>query len=413
MSESTFEPARLLRALVVGLAAFSPRAQEPILLTTTAGERLQVRLVRLAGQGAAAQLVVRTAKGERSLPLSTVLGLHGRAPRPSGSAVVRLVGGDELRGAIEGGDAAGETFVLRSPTLGPLTVRIDRMRRIEFVDRIGAGARAEMRVPEDADAEEALFRKAERGFDTILGAIHRFEERGVLFEWTEGEEPRLYPYDTLAGIALAGGEGPPAPMPLRLVTRSGDVLGVELRAAGPRGLRLRAEGGVELRLDLADVSALTWMVPGRWFLSDLQPVRVEERGSHLTEGAVPLYRHRADRSVTGGFLAVEGRAFGKGLGTHSRCVLTYRVPDGAHRFWTMVGLDDEVLQLPVRAAATVSVRYDGKVVFGPKTVQSGGPLLDPGVLRVEPGKLLTLEVDFGPGWFLGDRVDWPMAVFLR
>lgn len=402
-----------LRALGVGVLALSGPAQDRVLVTTTAGERLEARPVRSSGRGEDARLVVRTAQGERSLLISGLLGLHGRAPRPVGEAVVRLVGGDELRGAVEGGDAAGETFVLRSPTLGPITVRIDRIQRIEFVDRIGGGVREEMRVPEDADAQEALFRKADRGFDTILGAIHRFEKRGVLFEWTEGEEPRLFPYETLAGIALAGGEGPPTPMPVRLLTRSGDVLGVELLGVGPEGFRLRAEGGVELRLDPADVAALTWEGPDRWFLSDLEPVRVEERGSHLAEGAVPLYRHRADRSVTGGFLTVGGRAFGKGLGTHSRCVLTYRVPAGARRFWTLVGLDDEVLRLPVRAVATVSIHYDGKVVFGPASVQSGGPLLDPGPLRVEPGKLLTLEVDFGPGWFLGDRVDWPMAVFLR
>ena len=33
-------------------------------------------------------------------------------------------------------------------------------------------------------------------------------------------------------------------------------------------------------------------------------------------------------------------------------------------------------------------------------------------LDVEPGTTLTLEADFGEGWFLGDRIDWLTPVFL-
>ena len=94
-------------------------------------------------------------------------------------------------------------------------------------------------------------------------------------------------------------------------------------------------------------------------------------------------------------------------------MLTYRVPDGFEKFHARVGIDDRVLETGVRGHAEVSVRQGEKVIWGPAVVRSAEPAQNLGVLKVEPGQLLTLVVDFGDGWFLGDRVNWLTPVFLR
>jgi hypothetical protein len=119
------------------------------------------------------------------------------------------------------------------------------------------------------------------------------------------------------------------------------------------------------------------------------------------------------RSLADGFLVVQGFTYGKGLGVHSKSVLTYRVPPGMSRFYARVAVDDEVKSLGVTGDADVVVRLGDQELFSAKGLRRGEAPRSLGVLRVAPGSLLTLEVDFGKGLFLGDRVDWLSAVFLK
>src|SRR5690606_31449150 len=123
------------------------------------------------------------------------------------------------------------------------------------------------------------------------------------------------------------------------------------------------------RIELPQVrlAALTVLTGDHRFLSDDEPVRVDEGASDDELGAVPLYPWRADRTATGGqlaggrgpadgFLVVAGRTYGKGLGVHAPSVLTFRVPPGMTRFHTYAGIDDEVESLRVTGDADVSIR---------------------------------------------------------
>lgn len=47
-----------------------------------------------------------------------------------------------------------------------------------------------------------------------------------------------------------------------------------------------------------------------------------------------------DKSINGGPLRVGGKKYENGLGTHSTCVLTYEIPEGAIRFTSLAGLDN-------------------------------------------------------------------------
>ncbi|MEM7202521.1 MAG: NPCBM/NEW2 domain-containing protein [Planctomycetota bacterium] len=391
----------------------APRSQQ-VRVTLTDGALVHGVLRGLVGEAREAGLELDLGEaGTRRLPLARVLAVHGAPPEPAGDVLAHLVGGDEIRGALAGGDAAGESFTLQSRSLGTVIVPVDRLQTLLFPARAAGRGPAEFALPEGSEADEALFRPTARGFDVVVGAIHRFTPSGVLFEGSVGAEPRQFPYRDLGAVALRDGLPREAAADVHLVTRSGDALRLALRGLDGGMLRGVAEAERELEVPLSEIAALTLQRADRVYLSDLEPERVEEAGHAFGDDALPLYRYAEDRAATGGFLVAGGMPFGKGLGVHSRCSLTYRVPEGCDRFLAWVAIDDAVLETPVRGSAEVRVApAGGAVAFGPKTVRSGAAPAAVGPLAVTPGALLTLHVEFGEGWFVGDRVDWLQAVFL-
>jgi hypothetical protein len=349
----------------------------------------------------------------RQIALADVVSVSGPAPEEAeGGVVLHLVGGDVLRGEIVGGDDAGETVTLRSAVLGDVPVFIDRVSRLVFLDRVARGQKAEFAVPEDADEGEALFVPARRGFDLIVGAVHRFGPAGVLFEARGDDAPRLRPYEDLAGFALRDGEGPEEPMPWLLVTASGDRIGVDWVGGGEAEMAFVLESGAELRLPSIQVASLTPLGTGIRFVSDLDPVAVDERSSFGGGDGEVLRPFRRDRSVIDGALQAFDHGFGKGLGVHSRSVLTFAVPAGSSALVGIVALDDSVLGLPVRGIVDVRVRVGGATVFERIGLAAGAGPAVLGRLPVAAGQEVELVVDFGPGLDLGDRVDWLALAFV-
>ncbi|MCK5943338.1 MAG: hypothetical protein KAI24_15260, partial [Planctomycetes bacterium] len=86
--------------------------------------------------------------------------------------------------------------------------------------------------------------------------------------------------------------------------------------------------------------------------------------------------------------------------------------DGATHLRTAVAFDDSVAELPLRAHAVARLLRNDRVVFEVEDLAPGQPPRDAGLQVVEPGDTITLEVDFGEGRDLGDRVDWLLPLFL-
>jgi hypothetical protein len=348
----------------------------------------------------------------RELRLSDVVSLSGPAPAEAvGGVELQLVGGDVLRGEVVGGDEAGETIVVRSPVLGEVPVYVDRVARLVFLDRVAAGQNADFSIPDDVDEGEGLFVPARRGFDLIVGAVHRFGPEGVLFEARGDASPRLRPYGEVAGFALRDGEEPERESAWRLVTAAGDRVGVDWIGGSEQELTFVLESGAEVRIPSGQLAALTPLGTDIRFVSDLEPVGVEERSSFGGDGEV-LRPYRADRSVVDGPLCASGQGFGKGIGVHARSVLTFAAPAGVTALVGVVALDDSVLGLPVRGVVDVQVRVDGARSFERAGLAAGTAPVALGRIPVRPGMKVELVVDFGPGLDLGDRVDWLAVAFV-
>lgn len=346
-----------------------------------------------------------------TIRVADALALHGGVPRAEGAVTARLVGGDEIRGDLRGGDATGESLVIASRSLGGVSVAVDRLQALVVHRVAGEAAIGEFEIPVDDTRDEVLFLPARRGFDTVQGAIHRFTVDGIVFAPTSSGTPRPYGLDRFAAVAIRGGKGPAAESDAVLLTRGGDVLATDLVQADANGIELLGEGKRHFTLPWEEVATLLFRGDDRLFLSELQPESVEE-GTALADDGSALYPWRRDRNVRGGFLVVGGRTYARGLGVHSRCVLTYRIPEGYDSFCTAVGIDDEVDSLPARGDVDIAILVDGKPLVE-RTGVRGGSATELGALPVRGGGLLTLRVDFGAGLDLGDRVDWLGAVLVR
>jgi hypothetical protein len=346
--------------------------------------------------------LLRGPSGEIRLPRDGLLALHGAPIQEAGLPCAWLAGGEVVRGALVGGDDAGDELELLSPTLDKVAIAVDRLAALT---RTAQSEPADLVLPEGV--AEAVFRRAKFGFDLVVGSVHQFGARGVRFAAQGQAEPKWLALDELVGLRIADPLPREGEAEATLWTRTGDRLGVALRGSDAAGLRCELEGGRAAVVRWTDVAALV-VRGGAMHLSDLEPAQVAEGGY---DGET-LYPWRRDRAVLGGPLVAGGRSFGKGLGVHGKCRLVYRVPDGVDRFWTRVALDDTAAALPVRPSVDVRVLVDSEVAWARQDLVAGAEPADTGVLRVAPGQRLTLEVEFGKGRELGDRVAWLLPVFL-
>lgn len=408
-------PLRLL--LVAAALCSAPMAlvAQTFAVSLVDGTLVEGRIQQVKPMEGGPQLILDIAGESRALPFSRILGIHGRPPLPGrepAQAIAMLVGGDRIEGEITGGDELGESVTLISRSLGQVVVALDRLQAIQFTRKGPPVPESDLVVPAGVESAEAIFRTASRGLDVLPGSIHRFTRSGVVFQWSQAAVERTYAFEDLVGIALRGGLPRTDRPDAQLVTRAGDVVGVEWRGADQEAAVFRHEGAVEWRVPWSDVAAIALLGPTRRYLSDLEPVRVEEGEMLDGQSLPPLYSYRRDRAATGVQLSAAGRCHAKGLGVHVRSVLTYRVPEGCHKLLTFVAISDEPLPGEVRGDADVRIRVDQQVLFESKGLRGGRPITRPGLLEVKPGQLLTLEAAAGRGLFIGDRVHWLSAVFL-
>ena len=312
-----------------------------------------------------------------------------------------LAGGDVVYGAIAGGDEDGDVLELLSPMFGTISLPVDRLAAI-----VQPGVHANDQVLPDG-VDEAMFLPTGLGFDLVAGTLHRFGSQGIRFQPSASESPQWFAPRRFPSLRLRSALPREQPAAVTLWTRSPDRLGVTLLSCSEQGLDLVLDGGHQAQVRWSDVACLCFE-QNVAYLSALTPTRVVESGY---DGEV-VWPWSRDRAVLGGELVVQGLTYGRGLGAHSRSSLTFVVPARATHFRTRVAFDDTVAALPIRPQAEVRVLHNNKVLLEQRQLTSGQQPQDTGLHAVEPGDSITLEVDFGNGRDLGDRIDWLLPMFL-
>ena len=391
---------RVASCLALALAAPCLPSQAPLELELDLRDGRKLLVERLLGDAGAG---LRATRGDAAQPLALddLVAVRVGSAAPPDLLRIDLVGGERMFGAIVGGDSNGDTVEVLSPVLGKRAVAIDR---VEAVVRPGVHPGDQL-VPEGID--EALFLPAQRGYDLVAGTLFRFGTQGLQFQAEGQERARWYSPRMFSSLRLRGGVGRDETAASTLWTRTADRLGVDVVRFGEDGVEVRLEGGALVTVRWSDVGCLVFNA-GLRHLSEMQPTEVVERGFD----GWPVHRWRGDRSAVGGELLARGRVYGRGLGVHSMSRLTYTAPVGATHFRASVALDDSVRLLPIRAHVEVRVLHNDREIFTAADLGVGQPVRDVGRHVVEAGDTITLEVAFGEGRDLGDRVDWLLPMFL-
>ncbi len=233
--------------------------------------------------------------------------------------------------------------------------------------------------------------------------------KGVIdgkLEFVVAGETRKVAIDRVLGFVLAA--HPPRPIPdafyqLFQLT-DGEKFAGELTSVDPQSIGLRTTWNGELKLPRSSVRAITCRNGRATYLSDLEPASVEETAYFTYHLA-----YRRDECLVGGPLMLSGTTYRKGLAMHSRSLLTYSLGGNYETFQCRLGFDDGA---PPGGSVVCRVLADDQELFANADLR---PETEPLSLKlnVTGVKQLLLEIDFGQGQDVGDRVTWAGARVFR
>jgi hypothetical protein len=403
---------RIVLTVLLFVVAGGANAQEAWTLTTA---DFRNSTVVLRGIDAAGVRVAEAGAGEapgqpaaeRVVAMEEFLQVERPVPASAqqGKFVLHLSGGDQLAG--EPASIQGEQLVWASAAAGELRVPLSRAAAV---------TRPGQRPPERRQTEDVV---TLANGDTVRGIIAGIEGGRVLVQRADAAEPLPVPVDSMAsilfaataparGTSAAGGNGAGGAAGRGFRLRLGDGSSIPATALTLRGARLNADlgDGKPRPIDLSRVAAIEQVNgPASW-LSGRPP---SENTYVPFFGAGQDFPARMDQSVDGTRdLRFGGKTFTRAIGVHAYSRLTWPL-DGAYgAFRTQYAVDERL----AHADVTVRIRAGDKIVHEKKGVR-GGTLSPVVVVDLAGAKSLTLEVDYGSGTDVQDRLVWLEPALLR
>jgi hypothetical protein len=247
---------------------------------------------------------------------------------------------------------------------------------------------------------DRIFIKVEKQIDVVKGLILSLDDAELTVQFDK--ETRKIPRERLHGIVLAQA-GDPKSQPATVQLANGSRVAGKVASLADGELQLELQGGAKALLSLESVERIDLRSTRVAYLSDLEPESVKEETIFTL--ARPWQR---DRSVTGKTLTLGTRTFARGIGVHAKSELTFDVPEGFDLFVATVGID---------AGAMGKGDCDFELLDGNRSLwqQRIKGSEAPQAVRVELKgvKRLTLLVNPGADFDLGDHADWCDARFLK
>jgi hypothetical protein len=396
--------------LVLGLAA-AARADQ---IETLAGD-FEEEVLSIAREGPG--LVLSTAK--RRIACQDVQEVRfaaaARESRPA-PARVFLANGDELAGAVAGGDDT--KLVVRTGSLGPVEVKLELVRDVVFSadERDVRSFRHEV-ARREAKSDVAITVALSR----TEGVLERIDERGVTIDAKGIGKITLAP-DKVLGVrvaALGKAAAAPAGLRARLELADGSLVSGRLEALAEGVFRLEAFRPLEVRA--AEVRSLSFSGGRLVYVSDLAPIETKEGPAN----SVLARPFRKDQNALEAPLKLDGRVYRRGIGAKAASRLVYDIAGGGYgRFRARIGLDDWVREQPPVPWALVKfqVLVDGKPA---RLTVDGKPFEEDGLLFAQGDPSRAIEVDvtgaktlglvlgFGKSEDILPFGDWANAVLVK
>lgn len=340
--------------------------------------------------------------------LRVVVRSKGGSATAVGGVVVDWAEGGHLR--AKGITLAEEKCTIEWGLESKFQVPIDVVRAIRF-DPEAPIASFQSAVEKSTAAADRLFVKTDERIQPISGLISELSGEAVVL-LREGNEIRL-PRARVYGIVLADVGGANLGSARSQVTlQDGSVIPGTLATLSDGKLTLKLSRSSEVSLPWDAVARIDIQSPRLTYLSDMEPAEVVEQS--IAAVSRPWKR---DRNATGGTLALnlydqqatKALQFKKGIGTHSRCRLTYDLGGDYETFLATVGIDAGT---EGKGDCTVSVLGDGQLL---RSTQVTGQDKTPHEIRLDVSGIdrLTLAVEPGRDLDLADHLNWCDARMIR
>ncbi len=336
--------------------------------------------------------------GEKDIPLEEVILCRwDNEPVPVQDNCIwfSLQNGDRLCGSILKTD--GDLVSVRSGSFGDINIDLRVIREITIRES------AEKKQKKTDPKKDVLYFV---NGDILQGFLNSITDTGVVFESVIGK--MHYNFSELSSVRLQEISKPqerPNPY-FVLTTVSGDSVSAAQCSEDDGTFQLHSFSLGSIQVNRKLLNSVE-VVGGRMVsLSDL-PVADSEEKPYWKEGFV--WKYRTDRSLDGNVLTIAGRSYKKGFGVHSFCRLEFDLEKKYGMFTSDIGIDDEVSEY---GNAVFRVLGDGKVLFEREGVAAGDKPLN---LRLDVSEVsrLTLVVDFGENFDIGDHADWADPRLIR
>jgi hypothetical protein len=326
---------------------------------------------------------------ERPVPASV-------AAAQQGKFVLHLAGGDQVAG--EPSSVRGEQLVWNNGAAGELSVPMSRAVAI---------TRAGQNAPERRPTEDVV---TLANGDAVRGIIAGIEAGKISVQRADSPEPLAVPVDSVASVQFAatGGAGPAGAAGRAFRLRLGDGSSLPAATVTLAGGKLSADlgDGKPRPFELSRVAAIEQVNgPAAW-INDRQPAENVYVPYFGTGQDFPARMHAAGDGVRE--LRFGGKTFRRGIAVHAYSRLTYPLDGDFAALRVQYAVDERM----ARADMTVRVKLDERVVHERQAVRGG--TLSP-VISADLGgaKRLTLEVDYGGGTDVQDRLVWLEPALLR
>jgi hypothetical protein len=397
-----------LRRIVAAVCVAGLLSVASLALSQTSARITSPQLVLLGGEAVQIGSLAIDAEGKLSgegVPQGLTLDdlrliqLPGETATPKPAAVVELRGGGRV--LAQGVTIADDKCRIAWQHGELLELPLDAVRAIRLEPaRPDAEFDKALAAP-DPNADRVFVKVEEDKLDRIAGLVDGLTETALAIEISG--QTREIPRDKVYGIVVAQPAAESAPPRCLVTLAGGSTLGGASLALAEGEATLDLGAGAKAQFPWDAVRSVAIRSNRVAFLSDLKPV-VEEQQPILT---LPRPWQR-DKSVSGGPLKIGDRVFEKGIGVHSRSLLTFEADGQYDVLAATIGLDaaaggkgDCVFVVLADDEPLLTKRMRGN--DPPQTIE----------LPISGRRLITLLVEPGEGLDLADHANWCEARFIK
>jgi hypothetical protein len=403
MTRTALTPASLALLLATAFLADPAPAQPPVRITqpqlilldgqAVAIQSLSIEAGKLSGEGVPADLTLDDLR-RIELPLP-----QGGAPPERPVVVIELRSGGRVLATNV--SLADDKCQIEWSGGDPLSVPIDAVRAIRLEPATASADFDKALAAPSPDLDRLLIKADDGKLETVTGLVDSLTAVDVKFE-LEGVT-RTVPRNKLFAIVVAQPDAGESIPPALVILNDGSQIGGELVSLADGKASVQVAGGGKATIPWAGVQRVLIRSSRVAFLSDLKPTAAEQQA--IATIARPWQR---DKSVLGKPLTLGRRVFEKGIGVHSRSLLTFDAEGEYDVLAATIGIDAET---GGKGDCIFTVLGDGQPIFSQR--MKGADEAQDIAVPIAGLQQVTLLVEPGVDLDLADHADWCDARFIK